>query len=89
MMFCPDCVKSTGGRCLAHSSFTFTVGSDARFTEAFGEWTFRPFPICIICRKTSEFGSSLGYGSKYDGEFICDECVRQFIDPAIDKARGE
>lgn len=37
---------------------------------------------CVMCDKEG-YGSPMPYGSKYDGEFVCDECLIMCMDRAI------
>ena len=38
---------------------------------------------CFICHKKSYLGTRMPYPSRYDGEWVCGECVRLIIDLAI------
>lgn len=38
---------------------------------------------CFICHKKSYLGTRMPYPSRYDGEWICGECVRDILDEAI------
>ena len=38
---------------------------------------------CFICHKKSFLGIQMPYPSRYDGEWICGECVRDILDVTI------
>jgi len=43
-------------------------------------------PNCLICKGHSIYGGQfLGYPSKYDGGFICADCLAEAIDARIDE----
>lgn len=39
---------------------------------------------CIACGNVSEVTVVLPYGSDYDEEHLCADCIRAFVDPAIE-----
>lgn len=46
---------------------------------------------CLICGKVPEFrcnGYVMGYESRYDFGYVCEPCIVDLLDPAIDKARA-
>lgn len=44
----------------------------------------RDMRICYICKvQGKREGFSLGYGSEYDGEWICEDCLHLIVDKAI------
>ena len=38
---------------------------------------------CLVCHRQSFLGIHMPYPSRYDGEWICGECVRDILDEAI------
>ena len=80
-MPCPKCDKSTAGKCLEH------INEGLRFTEQPGRWVWQLIPICIACGKPSDFTAILPYGTGYDGEHLCSECIKSFVDPPIVRMR--
>lgn len=83
-MFCPECEKSTAGKCMEHSNQvlpTFLPGNPL------GHWTWYPTPICIACGKPSDFTVTLPYGSQYDSDQLCVDCIRGFVDFLISEMR--
>lgn len=71
---CEECQKLTSGKCLEHSN---------------GRWVFYPDPQCFICGNFDDGGTILGYESCFDGEFICWDCFRKYVDPMLRKALEE
>ena len=49
-----------------------------------GSWTWHPLPVCVVCGKQSEFTAVLPYGSDYDGEHLCAECVHRLVDSQVE-----
>ena len=39
-----------------------------------------PPPVCLLCGEPNIYLMHIGYGSKYDGDWICDECLDTAID---------
>lgn len=35
--------------------------------------------VCFICKVPSDFYERLGYGTDYDGEYICNDCLNKAI----------
>ncbi len=89
-MSCPECEKSTAGKCIEHINLEklFCV-EELKFTYQRGRWVWQLTPICIACGKPSDFVVRLPYPSKYDDDYLCGECVRTFVDPAIVRMREE
>lgn len=75
-MGCPECEKSTAGICREH-------------IKQAGHWTWYPTPICIACGNPSDFTAIMPYGTGYDGEHLCADCIRSFVDTLIDRMRKE
>lgn len=50
-----------------------------------GEWVFHLHDECIICRKRNPVGMTMRYPSKYDDGFVCEFCVKDFLDDAIEQ----
>ena len=44
-----------------------------------------PPPVCLLCDELSNYLMHIGYESKYDGDWICPEC----LDSAIGWKIGE
>jgi len=38
---------------------------------------------CLVCHRESYLGAWMPYPSRYDGKWICGECIRLIVDPAI------
>ena len=38
---------------------------------------------CLVCHKRSFLGTCMPYPSRYDGEWVCGDCVRNILDGAI------
>lgn len=79
MNTCPDCNRLTGGYCWRHSTWPFIS------VESSGHWIYHPDPICARCRKPSPCTAILPYGSRYDGEHLCADCIKEIVDPEIDR----
>lgn len=52
-----------------------------------GQWTWYPTPICIACGKPSDVTAIMPYGSQYDGDHLCVDCIRAFVDSLISEMR--
>ena len=73
--YCTDCQASTSGSCWRRpTSYTYTL-------------FYSPYPsgpTCLICGRLAQpLALRLPYASRYDGEHVCEECVRRYLDPAI------
>ena len=42
-----------------------------------------PPPVCFLCRGSGAHLLSIPYGSKYDGDWICPECLDHAINEFI------
>ena len=73
--YCSDCQASTLGNCWRHqTSYTYT----------FFYSSYPSGPTCSICGRIAQpLALRLPYASQYDGEHICEDCVRRYLDPAI------
>ena len=78
---CPRCSELTCGDCGAHGPNVVIMAGGAP-----GTWRFDPLPQCVVCKRFGGGGDRLGYGSKFDGKFVCWECIGRVIDPALEKA---
>ncbi len=53
-----------------------------------GNWYFKSYPTCLICGNPCPFETvSIGFGSEFDTGYLCAECTREYIDPAIKAAQ--
>ena len=79
---CPDCNELESGNCFRHSlsssSSTFVTANPKT-----GYWVFHSYPNCILCGEPSPNTVRLPYGSRYDGESICTDCIGKLIDPML------
>ena len=80
---CRDCQNATSGYCSRH----FPTRATASWRM--GRWQFNEFPVCIACGRPSEYEVTLPYDSRYDGDHLCANCIKELIDPLIDKKIAE
>ena len=80
MSYCPGCAASTGS-CGRHQTW---------YSLEYFEYSLYPIgPTCLICGRIAQpLALRLPYASQYDGEHICEDCVRHYLDPAIAGAQG-
>ena len=73
--YCPDCQAFTSGSCPHHP---------ASYSPEDFYSTYPSGPACLICGWLAQpLALCLPYASQYDGEQICEDCVRRCLDPAI------
>lgn len=77
---CNKVINSTSGQCSSCSPHLLGgVGV--------GEWTFHSYSTCIYCGKSKSICVTLPYGSRYDGESICADCISSILDPILDRVK--
>lgn len=54
-----------------------------------GFWRKIEYPFCVACGELSQNYIQLPYGSDFDGMYLCSDCIRTFVDPAIRVRRGD
>ncbi len=81
---CRQCEQMTSGDCGMHGPQIITLPNGL-----VGTYRFEPLPRCFICGALGYGGDHLGYGSKFDGEFVCWNCIAKVLDPAIEAARSQ
>ena len=73
---CLECKRSTSGKCREHMNIISVVSSPQNST-------LNTASMCIACGKQSEFTTKLPWGSQYDGDYLCGDCICAFVDPVI------
>lgn len=53
-----------------------------------GNWYFKSYHTCLLCGNPCPFETvSIGFGSEFDTGYLCAECTKEYIDPAIKAAQ--
>ena len=50
-----------------------------------GRWVYEVYPICDVCGASDVNCIILPYGSRYDGSNLCTNCIKELIDPIMDR----
>ena len=50
-----------------------------------GGWIYEVYPICDVCGTSDVNCIVMPYGSRYDGSPLCANCIKELIDPILDR----
>ena len=66
-------------------SGTSRIGIPSDQESQKGRWVYEVYPICDVCGASDPNCITMPYGSRHDGENICTSCIKELIDPVLDK----